>query len=147
MKISGLLTRQQEDLPGLAGVARVERRSGDLPRRVRTGDIAVIDHADLDRRSAEALVAAGVIGVVNAAPSISGRYPNLGPEVLLAAGVALVDGVGGDILNQVKDGSKIRLFEGGVFAGDRRHVLTTHAPRSFTTSSWSPCPSGRTSPA
>jgi uncharacterized membrane-anchored protein len=119
MKISGLLTRQQEDLPGLAGVARVERRSGDLPRRVRAGDIAVIDHADLDRRSAEALVAAGVIGVVNVAPSISGRYPNLGPEVLLAAGIVLVDGVGSDILNQVKDGAKIRLFEGGVFAGER----------------------------
>ncbi|MDI2029421.1 putative cytokinetic ring protein SteA [Saccharopolyspora sp. TS4A08] len=119
MKISGLLTRQQEELPGLAGVARVERRSGDLPRRVRTGDIAVIDHADLDRRTAETLVAAGVIGVVNAAPSISGRYPNLGPEVLLAAGVTLIDGVGNDILNQVKDGAKIRLHEGGVFAGER----------------------------
>ncbi|GAA2344871.1 putative cytokinetic ring protein SteA [Saccharopolyspora halophila] len=119
MKISGLLTRQQEDLPGLAGVARVERRSGDLPRRVRTGDIAVIDHADLDRRSAEALLSAGVTGVVNAAPSISGRYPNLGPEVLIAAGITLIDGVGPEVLHQVKDGGKIRLHEGGIFVGDK----------------------------
>lgn len=119
MKISGLLTRQQEDLPGLAGVARVERRSDDLPRRIRTGDIAVIDHADLDRRSAEALLSAGVTGVVNAAPSISGRYPNLGPEVLTAAGITLIDGVGPEVLHQVKDGGKIRLHEGGIFVGDK----------------------------
>ncbi|MFC7343620.1 putative cytokinetic ring protein SteA [Saccharopolyspora griseoalba] len=118
MKLSGLLTLQREDLPGLTGTARVERRSGDLPRRVRTGDIAVIDHADLDRRTAEALLAAGVTGVVNAAPSISGRYPNLGPEVLIAAGVVLVDGAGSEVLHQIKDGAKIRLHEGGVFVGD-----------------------------
>ncbi|MBB5156692.1 putative cytokinetic ring protein SteA [Saccharopolyspora phatthalungensis] len=119
MKLSGLLARQQESLPGIAGIARVERRSGDVLRRVRSGDIAVIDHADLDRRTAEALVSAGVVGVVNAVPSISGRYPNLGPEVLLSAGVALVDGVGPEVAHRVKDGAKIRLHEGGVFVGDR----------------------------
>ncbi|MGP4021332.1 putative cytokinetic ring protein SteA [Saccharopolyspora sp. 5N708] len=119
MKLSGLLARQQENLPGVVGVARVERRSGGVLRRVRSGDIAVIDHADLDRCTAEALVAAGVVGVVNAAPSISGRYPNLGPEVLLSAGVVLIDGVGPEVAHRVKDGSKIRLHDGGVFAGDR----------------------------
>ncbi|MGI8306746.1 putative cytokinetic ring protein SteA [Saccharopolyspora hattusasensis] len=119
MKLSGLLARQQESLPGVAGIARVERRSRDVPRRVRSGDIAVIDHADLDRRTAEALVSAGVVGVVNAAPSISGRYPNLGPEVLLSAGIALVDGVGPELVHRVKDGAKIRLHDGGVFVGDR----------------------------
>ncbi|MDA3630829.1 putative cytokinetic ring protein SteA [Saccharopolyspora oryzae] len=119
MKLSGLLARQQGNLPGLVGVARIERRSDDVLRRVRTGDIAVIDHADLDRRTAEALVSAGVVGVVNAAPSISGRYPNLGPEVLLSAGIVLVDGVGAELARQIKDGAKIRLHEGGVFVGER----------------------------
>ncbi|KAA5827177.1 thiamine pyrophosphokinase [Saccharopolyspora hirsuta] len=119
MKLSGLLARQQGDLPGVVGVARIERRSDDVLRRVRTGDIAVIDHADLDRRTAEALVSAGVVGVVNAAPSISGRYPNLGPDVLLSAGIALVDGVGPELARQIKDGTKIRLHEGGVFVGER----------------------------
>jgi uncharacterized membrane-anchored protein len=119
MKISGLLARQQENLPGVVGIARVERRSGDVLRRVRSGDIAVIDHADLDRRTAEAMVAAGVVGVVNAAPSISGRYPNLGPEVLLSAGIALVDEVGHEVVHRIKDGAKIRLHDGGVFVGDR----------------------------
>jgi uncharacterized membrane-anchored protein len=119
MKISGLLARQQENPPGVVGIARVERRSGDVLRRVRPGDIAVIDHADLDRRTAEALVAAKVVGVVNAAPSISGRYPNLGPEVLLSAGVALVDEVGREVAHRIKDGVKIRLHGGGVFVGER----------------------------
>ncbi|MGW1679779.1 putative cytokinetic ring protein SteA [Saccharopolyspora sp. NPDC002376] len=119
MKLSGLLARQQGNLPGLVGVARIERRSDDVLRRVRTGDIAVIDHADLDRRTAEALVSAGVVGVVNAVPSISGRYPNLGPEVLLSAGIVLVDGVGAELAHRIKDGTKIRLHEGGVFVGER----------------------------
>ncbi|GAA4615031.1 putative cytokinetic ring protein SteA [Saccharopolyspora hordei] len=119
MKLSGLLARQRDDLPGVTGIARVERRSDDVLRRVRAGDIAVIDHVDLDRRTAEALVAAGVVGVVNAAPSISGRYPNLGPEVLLSAGVVLIDGVGPEPARRIKDGAKIRLHEGGVFLGER----------------------------
>lgn len=119
MKLSGLLARRQGNLPGVVGIARIERRPDDVLRRVRTGDIAVIDHADLDRRTAEALVSAGVIGVVNAAPSISGRFPNLGPDVLLSAGIVLVDSVGAEFARQIKDGTRIRLHEGGVFVGER----------------------------
>ncbi|MBE9375943.1 thiamine pyrophosphokinase [Saccharopolyspora sp. HNM0983] len=119
MRLSGALTRQQEKLPGLVGTARVERRSGELPRRVRAGDIAVIDQTDLDRRTAEALLATGAAAVVNVAPSISGRYPNLGPEVLVSAGVVLVDGVGRDVLHRIKDGSRVRVHGGTVFAGER----------------------------
>ncbi|GAB3301070.1 putative cytokinetic ring protein SteA [Parasphingorhabdus pacifica] len=119
MKLSGLLARKEESLPGVTGIARVERRSGDLLRRVSSGDIAVIDQVDLDRRTAEALVAAEVVGVVNVAPSISGRFPNLGPDVLLAAGIALIDGVGSDVLHEVKDGAKLRMHEGCVYLGER----------------------------
>jgi DNA-3-methyladenine glycosylase len=98
MKFPGLLTRRTAQLPGVTGVARVDRRCEDLLRRLRPGDIAVLNAIDLDRQTAERLVAAEVAGVVNAAPSISGRFPNLGPEVLVAAGVLLVDGVGGVIV-------------------------------------------------
>jgi hypothetical protein len=69
----------------------VDARTKRLVQRVQPGEIAVIDHEDLDGVSAEALVAAGVGGVVNAARSISGRYPNLGPIRLLEAGIPLVD--------------------------------------------------------
>lgn len=118
MKLAGLLHRSQPDLPGLAGVARVDRRTDALLKRVRRGDIAVVDHIDLDRASAEALLAAGVVAVVNAAPSISGRYPSLGAEVLVGAGIVLVDGVGPDALHAIRDGSRIRILGNTVLAGE-----------------------------
>jgi len=119
MKLSGLLTRQIPELPGVAGVARVDRRSDGLLRRLRAGDIAVLNAIDIDRQTAEGLVAAQVAGVVNAAPSISGRFPNLGPEILVAAGIALVDSVGAEILRSVRDGTKLRLHEGAVYVGEK----------------------------
>ncbi len=117
MKIAGLLSRSGRELPGVTGLAKVDRCADALARRVGRGDIAVFDQVDLDRRTADALVAAGVAAVVNAAPSISGRFPNLGPEILLSAGVVLIDGVGADAL-RIKDGSRLRLHEGGVYLGD-----------------------------
>ena len=84
--------------PGLGGPARVDRRTKDLTKRLRPGDIAVIDHEDLDRVSAEALVACKPAAVVNASSSISGRYPNLGPEILVAAGIPLLDLAGPDVM-------------------------------------------------
>ena len=119
MKLSGLLTRQEEELPGVTGTARVPRRTGELPPRLGPGDIVLLDQVDLDRRTADALVAAGVVAVVNAAPSISGRFPNLGPEVLSAAGVTLIDRAGRDALRAVKDGAKVRLHQGTIYSGDR----------------------------
>jgi uncharacterized membrane-anchored protein len=119
MKLSGLIHRANQELPGVTGIARVDRRTGDLLRRLGPGDVAVLDHLDIDRRTAEALVAAEVVGVVNASPSISGRFPNLGPELLIEAGVPLIDGIGAAALRQIKEGTKLRLLDGCVFAGDR----------------------------
>jgi len=121
MKLNGLLSssRGKEALPGVSGVARVDRNTQRLLRRVGPGDIAVLDEVDLDRVTAEALVRAEVAGVVNASPSISGRFPNLGPEILVGAGVPLIDGVGVELLRTVKDGSKIRLLDGVIFAGEK----------------------------
>lgn len=119
MKLSGLLARTHQQLPGVYGVARVDRRTGDLLRRVSHGDVVVLDQLDLDRPTADALVEAEVAGVVNASPSISGRFPNLGPEILIGAGIPLIDGVGPETLRAVKEGSRLRLHEGGVFVGER----------------------------
>jgi uncharacterized membrane-anchored protein len=116
------LTGDRRELPGLTGAARVERDGADiavLVKRLREGDVAVIDRIDLDRTTAELLIDARVVAVVNAAPSISGRYPNMGPEALLDAGIALVDDAGPDLLGSVRDGAKLRLLDGGVFVGER----------------------------
>jgi uncharacterized membrane-anchored protein len=80
--------------------------------------VAVIDHEDLDRVAAEGLVARGVSAVVNARASISGRYPNLGPLVLVQAGIPLVDGVGRLLLRKVSEGDPVRLEGDQVFVGD-----------------------------
>jgi uncharacterized membrane-anchored protein len=78
----------------------------------------VIDHEDLDRVSAEGLVNAGVAAVVNASRSISGRYPNLGPLILVDSGIPLIDGVGPLLLQKVKEGDILRLDGDRVYAGD-----------------------------
>lgn len=91
------------------GAARVGRRTKDLTSRIRPGDVAVIDHLDLDRVAAEGLVAARPAAVVNASASISGRYPNRGPLLVVDAGIPLVDGVGTDVMDAIVDGDTVEV--------------------------------------
>ncbi len=96
----------------LGGQVRLDRRTKNLTKRLRPGEIAVIHHTDLDRVSAEALVQAEVAAVVNAVPSVSGRYPNLGPGILLDAGIPLIDDVGEQIFADVHEGDRLTV-DGG----------------------------------
>jgi uncharacterized membrane-anchored protein len=98
--------------------ARVDRRTKNLLRRVLPGEIAVIDHEDLDRVSAEGLVEKGVVCVVNAASSISGRYPNLGPLILVEHGIPLIDAVGPLVMAKVQEGDGVRIEGDRVYVGD-----------------------------
>ena len=111
--------RQVEGLPGVTGVARLDRRTKRLTTRLQPGEIAIIDHVDIDRVSADALVACGAAAVVNAAPSISGRYPNLGPEILMAAGIPLLDAVGSEVFGMVEEGELVRVHEGALYRGEQ----------------------------
>jgi uncharacterized membrane-anchored protein len=104
--------------PTVDGPARVDRRTKDLVKRLLPGEIAVIDHADLDRVAADALVEAGVVAVVNAAPSITGRYPNGGPIALVEAGVVLLDDCGHELLERVVEGDLLHLDGNEVWHGD-----------------------------
>ncbi|WP_448608215.1 putative cytokinetic ring protein SteA [Geodermatophilus sp. URMC 60] len=101
--------RAPEAAPGVTGTVRLDRRTKNLTKRLRPGDVAVIDHVDIDRVSADSLVTCRVAAVVNAAPSTSGRYPNLGPEILVGAGIPLIDGVGKDVMSAVKEGTTVRV--------------------------------------
>jgi uncharacterized membrane-anchored protein len=118
MKLSTLRRSHTKAPPGITAVARADRRTRNLARRLKPGEIAVVDHIDMDRASAVALVEAGAVAVVNAAPSISGRYPNLGPRHLVDSGVVLVDDVGGQVLAAVSDGVTLRVDGGSVYLGD-----------------------------
>ena len=102
--------------PGVVGRARVDRRTKNLTKRLQPGDIAVIDHPDLDKVSADALLSARPAGVVNASASITGRYPNLGPQILVDAGIPLLDAVGPDVM-AVTEGQVLRLDGGDLWSG------------------------------
>jgi uncharacterized membrane-anchored protein len=99
----------------VTGIARVGARTKELATRVGRGDIAVIDHRDLDRVAAESLLEAGVAAIVNAEHSISGRYPNGGPERVVAAGVPLLDAVGSAVMENVHDGEVVEIRDGAVW--------------------------------
>ena len=99
------------------GIARLDKRTKDLVHRLGPTDIAIIDHADMDRVSAEGLLASGVEVVINAARSITGAYANLGPLLLARGGVTLIDAVGPEIFDLVHDGDAIDVDGGNVYLG------------------------------
>ncbi|GAC56000.1 hypothetical protein GOHSU_02_01450 [Gordonia hirsuta DSM 44140 = NBRC 16056] len=119
MRMPALLSRRTDDLPGTTGIARIDKKTKRLLDRVSAGDVVILDEADLDRLTADVLVQAEVVAVVNAAPSITGRYPNLGPEVLAASGIPLLDAVGPEVFARVKEGAKVRLHDNRLYIGDR----------------------------
>src|SRR5436305_3828887 len=110
--------RQSRSDASVVGPARVDRRTKRLTRRLHPGDIAVIDHEDLDRLAAEELVEAQPGAVINASRSISGRYPNVGPLLIAAAGIPLIDDVGHDVMDAVDEGHVLRVDGAAVFSGD-----------------------------
>jgi uncharacterized membrane-anchored protein len=107
--------------------ARLGRRTKHLVRRLAPGDVAVIDHVNIDRIAAEELIATGVGVVINASPSSDGRYPNAGPLLLAQAGLVLIDIEEGNPFELLADGERVKVAGGVISAGDgevlRGHVL------------------------
>ena len=97
------------------GPARLDRRTKQLVRRLSANDIAIIDHADLDRVSAEELLESGVRVVFNVAESQTGRFPNPGPLLLVRGGVRLIDAPGADLFEKVSDGEPLTVRGAGLF--------------------------------
>jgi uncharacterized membrane-anchored protein len=97
------------------GHARLDRRTKNLTKRVGPDDVAIIDHADLDRVSAEELVESGVRVVVNVAPSQTGRFPNPGPLELVRGGVRLIDAPDADLFESVSDGELVTIRGSGLY--------------------------------
>jgi uncharacterized membrane-anchored protein len=102
------------------GTARLGRRTKELVRRLGEGDIAIIDHADLDRVSAEELVESGVRVVVNVSASQTGRFPNPGPLLLVRGGVRLIDVADANLFEAISDGDSLTVRGASLFRnGDR----------------------------
>src|SRR5918998_1692260 len=101
----------------LSGPARLGRRTKLLVKTLQPGTVAVLDHRDLDRVSAEDLIAAGVLAVLNCSRSSTGAYPNMGPLLLVQAGIHLVDLPDDRLFKQLKDGDAITVRGGAVMRG------------------------------
>ena len=99
----------------ITGRARLGRRTKDLVKRLGPEDVAIVDHADLDRVSAEELAESGIRAVVNVARSTTGRFPNPGPLELVRAGIRLVDAPGAPLFDLLTDGELVRLDGGSVW--------------------------------
>jgi uncharacterized membrane-anchored protein len=97
------------------GAAKLDRRTKNLIRRLGPDDVAIIDHTDLDRVSAEELLESGVRVVVNVAPSQSGRFPNPGPLLLVRGGVRLIDALGAPLFDQVSEGELLTVRGASLF--------------------------------
>jgi uncharacterized membrane-anchored protein len=102
----------------VTGPARADRRTKELVKRLRPGDIAVIDHADIDRVAAENLIRCAPSAVVNASTSFTGRYPHMGPLLIAEAGIPLIDDVGSEVLDQFLEGEELRVVGGDLWSGD-----------------------------
>ncbi|MDP1794726.1 MAG: putative cytokinetic ring protein SteA, partial [Acidimicrobiales bacterium] len=106
--------------PVVTGPARVGPRTKAMTPHLQPGEVAIIDHEDLDRVAAEGLVEAKPAAIVNAARSISGRYPNVGPLLIAAAGIPLVDGVGSEVMERIRSGAFVRIDDGDIIVDGQR---------------------------
>jgi uncharacterized membrane-anchored protein len=129
-RLPALLSRRGVPRPEapIEGTARLGTRTKHLVKRLRPGDVAVIDHLNIDRIAAEELIDAGVAAVLNASSSSDGRYPNAGPLMLTHAGIRLVDAPEAGLFELLKEGDRLRIDGGKVLIGDeevlRGRVLT-----------------------
>jgi uncharacterized membrane-anchored protein len=125
-RLRGLLTRRaREEVDAdpervVAAPVRLGKRTKDLVKRLELGEIAVIDHADLDRIAAEDLAVSGVSAVVNVARFSTGRYPNIGPLVIARAGIVLIEAEGAPLFETLSNGDVIELDGGDVIMSGRR---------------------------
>ena len=102
---------------------RIGRRTKDLVKQLLPGEIAVIDHTDLDRVAAESLVEAEVAAVLNVTSSMTGRYPNYGPLLVVASGTVLVDDLGPDLLDHLSDGDVVTVVDNEIWCREE-HLAT-----------------------
>jgi uncharacterized membrane-anchored protein len=119
-RLPALLGRRNGPRPeaSVEGVARLGERTKHLVKRLRPGEVAVINHVDIDRIAAEELIEAEVVAVLNASPSSQGRYPNAGPLMLARAGIKLIDAPEADLFERLSDGDRVRIVGDSIFVGE-----------------------------
>ena len=121
------MTPDDTPVSEVSGIARLGKRTKHLVKRLKPGDVAVIDHLDLDRVSGEDLVGCGVTAVINCRASSSGSYPNAGPVLLVQAGIHLVDVPDDSLFKILRDGDAVTLRGGEVLRNGEVVATGRHA--------------------
>ncbi|HEY0280264.1 MAG TPA: putative cytokinetic ring protein SteA [Solirubrobacterales bacterium] len=104
----------------ILGTARLGGRTKHLVKRLQPGDVAVINHVNVDRIAAEELIDRGVSAVINASPSSDGKYPNAGPLMIARAGIRLVDAPEAPVFDLLRDGQQLTIDgDGAVLVGEK----------------------------
>ncbi len=141
MAIRNRKTPLPPEAKGIVGTVRLARRAKDLAA-LREGEIAIVDHPDLDSQQAEALIDRRVRAVLNTSQSSSGRIPNVGPQMLAHAGITLVDVLRSDLASGLKSGDKIRIEDGNVYKDEILVAIGTPLDQKRTTSDLAAAESG-----
>ena len=115
----------------LEGEVRLGKKTKDLVKRLKPNEIAVIDHKDLDQLAAKSLSRVGIKAVINNSPSISGRYPNLGPQYLLEAEITLIDCPDKNLFDILTNGTKIEIEDGKIIKSNRLVARGEELTRTF----------------
>jgi len=129
------------EVTGVVGTVRFAQRDSDVAS-LREGDIAVVDHPELDARQAQELIERRVRAVLNAAPSSSGRVPNVGPQMLSRAGILLVDIGSAEVWSKLKNGERVRIEDGRVLRDEVLVISGTELDEARTTAALAEAESG-----
>ncbi|WP_366922432.1 putative cytokinetic ring protein SteA [Metallumcola ferriviriculae] len=117
----------------IRGKVRIDKKTKNLAKRLKPGDIAIIDHRDIDELAARSLLASKVKAVINLGQSISGRYPNQGPLLLVKSGVTLLDADSRRLVDMLSEGQVVEIQGSGIFLGEKQIATgTIHTVSSVT---------------
>lgn len=129
-----LLPGKQCNEPQLTGRLRKDRVTKNLVRRLRPGDIALLDHTNLDWVAAESLVSCGVRAILNTGIFCTGLFPPTAIQYLVRKGIRLVDRLPDRLFDQIKEGERISLLNGNIYYQGRKlcsgEVVTAEAELS-----------------
>lgn len=101
------------------GVVKVDTKTKNLVKRIKQGEIAVICHNDIDEVAANSLIERRVRAVINTGQSTSGKYPNLGPLLLISAGIPLLDVVNLEINKNIADDDFIEVIDKDIYKNNQ----------------------------
>lgn len=93
----------------IKGTLKKDTRTKDLTKRLENGEIALIDHRDIDEVAALSLRDTKIKAIINVDKSISGKYPNKGPLILYESGISIFECESKDIFDIIDDGSSISI--------------------------------------